>query len=101
MAAPDKGPVQMPKRVRINFANGMPSVDNEAIELWSTEGEQVEWVSDHNFVICFPRESPFESRHFHTGSRVSGKIRPGATGRYKYNVEVNGQVLDPTVIIKP
>jgi hypothetical protein len=32
---------------------------------------------------------------------MSGRIKAGATGRYKYNVEVYGQVLDPTVIIKP
>lgn len=101
MAAPDKGVVTLPKKVKINFANGEPSVDNENVVLWSTEGDQLEWVSDHDFVICFPRNSPFKSNHFGSHNPRSGSIKPGASGKYKYNVEVNGQILDPTVIVKP
>lgn len=101
MAAPNPSPISIRKSVKINLDNGMPSVDCDAIELWSTKGEQVEWVSEHDFVICFPRESPFESRHFHPRSPASGRIKEGATGRYKYNVEIGGRVLDPTIIVKP
>ncbi len=101
MAAPDKGVVQLPKRVTIHLAHGEPAVDNETVVLWSTEGDEMEWVSDQDFVICFPRESPFDSYHFNSANPRSGKIKPGASGKYKYNVEVNGRVLDPTVIIKP
>jgi hypothetical protein len=69
-------------------------------------GEDVElvWTCDtagKNFFVCFPTESPFQDRHFHNGKNSSGTITAGASGRYKYNIEIDGHVLDPTVIIKP
>ena len=101
MATSNQIPVPLRKSVRIKLVNGLPTVDSDAVELWSTKGEQIEWISDHDFVICFPHDSPFESRHFYPGSPTSGKIKHGATGRYKYSVEIGGKILDPTIIVRP
>lgn len=94
-----------PKRVNILHRPGnKPAVDQDKIEIWSTRNEEVEWVCDHpgqEFYICFEKRSPFQQQHFHSGNNRSGPIQPGASGSYKYSIEVNGQVLDPTVIIKP
>jgi len=96
--------------VNIHHRDGAPpTVDYEvhAIILDRTQGgEDVElvWTCDtpgKNFFVCFPTESPFKDRHFHNGKNSSGTIMPGASGRYKYNIEIDGHVLDPTVIIKP
>ncbi|HVO61456.1 MAG TPA: hypothetical protein VMT53_11010 [Terriglobales bacterium] len=92
------------KQVTVSFENGMPSVDPEPIEIWSTKNESVEWVAeprDLAFTICFAAESPFSERHFHEHRPASGPIKTGATGRYKYTIEVNGVILDPGVIIRP
>lgn len=93
------------KRVNIlHRPGGKPAVDQDEIEIWSTKGEEVEWSCDHagqEFYICFGGKSPFKQRHFHSRNNQSGPVRPGASGSYKYSIEIDGQVLDPTVIIKP
>jgi hypothetical protein len=84
-----------------------PSIDSESIVIDRNEGgEDIEivWVcnsTDKDFYICFPTESPFQQRHFHRGNSRSGGIKAGASGRYKYNIEIDGQILDPQVIVRP
>ncbi|PYX87397.1 MAG: hypothetical protein DMG68_11835 [Acidobacteria bacterium] len=94
-----------PKRVNIRHnPGGKPAVDQETIEIWSTKGEEIEWACDHpgqEFYICFEGKSPFQQQHYHSKNNRSGPIQSGASGSYKYSVEVDGHVLDPTVIIKP
>lgn len=93
------------KRVTILHNPGAkPGVDQDSIEIWSTKGEQVEWACDNpskEFYICFGENTPFQQQHFHSTGNKSGPIKSGASGKYKYSIEIDGQVLDPTVIIKP
>jgi hypothetical protein len=92
------------RQVTISLQNGMPTVDQDPIEIWSTNSESIQWIaspSNLQFTVCFPTESPFSDRHFHDHRPDSGPISPGATGRYKYTIEVNGRLLDPGVIVRP
>jgi hypothetical protein len=92
-----------PFEVTISYKGGKISVNPEAVELDKTKGHHVVWVADgdFDFYICFERDTPFAGRHFHKGSNASGRPRSSATGRYKYWVEIDGQVLDPDIIVKP
>ncbi len=92
-----------PFEITVSYQGGKISVKPEAMELDKTKGHQVIWKADgdFDFHICFERDSPFTSRHFNNHSNTSGRPRPSATGLYKYCVEVDGQVLDPDVIIRP
>ena len=96
--------------INIHHRDGAPPAvddDVQAIILDRAQGgEDVEliWTCDtpgKNFFVCFPSESPFNDRHFHNGKNRSGTMTAGASGRYKYNIEIDGHLLDPTVIIKP
>ncbi len=94
--------------VTITHRDGAPPVvDNDSILIDRTqggEGIEIKWVcnsTDKDFYICFAGDSPFEQRHFHRGNSCSGRVKPGATGRYKYTVEIDGQILDPQVIVRP
>lgn len=92
------------RQVTITYRDGIISVDQDPIELWSTNGDTLEWVpvpSNLEFTVCFDRESPFYDRHFHHYKTQSGPINKGATGRYKYCIEVDGKILDPGVLIRP
>jgi hypothetical protein len=92
-----------PRRVTISRSGGRLSVEPPAIEIETPKGEHIEWVADgdFDFFVCFERDTPFLSHHFSRHNPASGRPRPTATGRYKYCVEVEGQLLDPDVIVKP
>lgn len=103
---PSQQLVQVP--IRITHRDGAPPmIDNESVIIDRQQGGneiEIVWFcdsTDKDFFICFPAESPFQQRHFHRGNSRSGTIRKGATGRYKYNIEIDGQVLDPQVIVRP
>jgi hypothetical protein len=94
--------------INITHRDGLPpTVDNDSIVIDREQGgEDVEivWVcnsTDKDFYICFSAESPFQQRHFHRGNSRSGSIKAGASGRYKYNIEIDGHILDPQVIVRP
>ena len=85
--------------------DGTPAVDQPTTVIWSTHSQEVRWVAADPktvFHICFKDKSPFDKgRHFHSSDGRSGKITAGASGSYDYSVEINGKILDPTVVIKP
>lgn len=92
------------KAVTVSLENGHPCVDEDPIEIWSDKGESIQWVpepADLKFTVCFAAESPFAERHFHEHRPASGPVNKGATGRYKYTIEVDGVILDPGVIVRP
>jgi hypothetical protein len=105
MSAAPSSPLAFPdpKQITISYTNGQISVDNDAMEIDKRKGENIVWVADgdFDFTICFERDSPFASRHFHKHSPASGTPRATSTGRYKYCIEVDGKVLDPDVIVRP
>lgn len=91
------------KKVTVTFSNGMPSVDQDPIEVNRTNSESIQWVASPanlQFSVCFPTESPFSRRHYHEHRPASGPVKAGAIGRYKYTIEVDGVLLDPAVIIR-
>ena len=84
--------------------DGYPRVEPDYIAIDRRLDEKVVWKAEPgvNFTICFGDESPFESLHFHSCMPASGSVRKGATGgEFKYSVEVNGKIIDPTVKVKP
>lgn len=92
-----------PFEVTVSFKDGKISVSPESIEVNKEKGEHLVWVAEDgvDFYICFERDTPFVSHHFHKNNNSSGRPRSAATGRYKYFVEVDGHVLDPDVIVRP
>lgn len=103
-AATKPNVVAVPRRITVDIGpGGIPTIDQDPVIVNRDNYEEVEWVGPdgQEYYVCFVAESPFEQRHFHSRNRRSGLARDGATGRYKYTVEVNGKILDPTIIIKP
>jgi hypothetical protein len=102
-ALPSDLPVVIPVIVSVG-QDGYPTVNKDAFELWSNRGDSIMWSpspKDLEFHVCFETDTPFLSRHFHSSSGHSGPVKPSATGRYKYCIEINGKILDPTVIVRP
>ena len=97
----------MIQQIRVSTnAQGMPQVNIQDLEIWSTQGDQVQWVGVGPYVVFFSSGSPFASSTFTcpAGSSTpqsSGPITAGASGSFKYNVQVNGKILDPRIIVKP
>jgi hypothetical protein len=92
------------KPVTVTVQNGYPCVGEDPIVLDKNLGESIEWVpqpANLRFTVCFASETPFAERHFHEHRPASGPVNKGATGRYKYTIEVGGVVLDPGVIVRP
>jgi len=99
-----------PKQVTITVdANGMPVATLD--ETKAHEGDKVHWVFQgpeaREFAILFTSAvgSPFDWSE-QKGTQVWGKVKAGAAkdGKrtdYKYNVDVNGKVRDPKIIIEP
>ena len=92
-----------PHQVTISYTNGQISVNPQTITVNRSKHEHIVWVADgeFDFYVCFEKETPFGSRHYHRQSNRSGPARSDAEGRYKYSVEIGDQVLDPDVIIRP
>jgi hypothetical protein len=95
------------KQVTIFYqGSGTPWVDQDPIEVSKDLGETVQWSfsgTGTNWVVCFKGNSPFQNgRHFFAGHANSGNVasyvQKGTT--YNYGVEVDGHMVDPTVIIK-
>jgi hypothetical protein len=106
-ATPQPSGSLVPVPVNITHTGATPSVDSDTIVIDRRQGGEnleVVWLCNapgKTFHICFPKGSPFIQAHFSSGDNHSGRIKPDVSGPYKYTVEIDGQVLDPTVIIKP
>jgi hypothetical protein len=107
-ATPQPSGSTVPVPVNINHTTGAsPSVDNFSVVIDRAQGGdnlEIVWLCNapgKTFYICFPKGSPFQQSHFGNGNSHSGKILPSASGTYKYNVEIEGQILDPQVIVRP
>ena len=104
-AAPNTTTIAVRKKLHLKKnSNGKPYVDQDPIELWSTKYEELQFVPDDSnavFYVCFPRTTPFAQYHYSNAQPNSGPIQPGATGEYKYNLELDGEIIDPIVIIRP
>ncbi len=90
--------------VRISLdGNGVPRVSAEKVVV--NVGQRIVWVGPEKMEIKFPEESPFKERVLKTDNGVINRVAPeqkfkGKEKRYKYDVVVNGKVLDPFIIIR-
>lgn len=95
-----------PIRVSVD-AEGQPVVTPE--DVTACEGETLRWVftgsEAREFAVIFRADagSPFDWDR-QTGATVTGKVKAdaakdGEKTEYKYDVEVDGKVLDPRIII--
>jgi hypothetical protein len=101
MSSPGGGPSVKLITVSVD-AQGNPTVDQANVELWSTNSDTCKWVSANiPFKITFAAGSPFAQSSYSGPSASSGAIQSGATGPYKYSVQVGSKILDPMVIIRP
>lgn len=95
-----------PIRVSVG-ADGTPQVSESTVH--ACEGETLRWVfsgGSKQFSVIFMsgEDSPFDWDR-QTGATVTGTVRAGAakggqSTSYKYDVDVDGKVLDPIIIVE-
>ncbi len=86
--------------------NGMPFVDTDPIVV--KEGQRVVWAGPSKMTIEFKKDSPFKNASFSTRNAVVNKKVPKQEKweegeeykEFKYDVIVDGVVLDPILIIR-
>jgi plastocyanin len=101
MSSPGGGPSVKLVTVGVD-AQGNPTCSPTTVDIWSTVGDTVKWVSSGvAFLITFASSSPFAESRFSGPMASSGAIQPGATGSYKYSVQVGSKILDPDVKVHP
>ena len=104
MSAPSvKGPQRVTIKIKHNPGQP-PSVDRDPVEIWATQGDEIEWVCDNptkDFHVRFEGKTPFNNSEYHSKNNRTGAVKTNATGRYKYTVEIDGKKLDPDVIVHP
>ncbi len=81
------------------------AAEHEIVVIDRTKDEEVIWVSELPFRIDFKDGSPFYEDQFNHANRRSGLVRRGVLSSryrgYKYTIEVNGETLDPQIMIFP
>ena len=101
MSSPGGGPSVKLITVSVD-SQGNPIVDHADVDLWSTNSDTCKWVSANiPFQITFAAGSPFAQSSYSGPSAPSGAIQSGATGPYKYSVQVGSKILDPKLIVHP
>jgi hypothetical protein len=87
--------------------NGNPQVatGDETAVISPKKNEEILWESTHSFVIDFKGNSPFYEQQFSSKYAQSGLVRRDVVSSssvfYKYNIIINGKVLDPRVGVDP
>jgi hypothetical protein len=93
------------KTITIRKGQTEPEVNPFTVDVSIKAGDDVEWKcgEDGDFLVCFD-DTPFDESHFHKARKRSGpiKITLKEGEKYcKYSVEINGQWLDPGIIVRP
>lgn len=102
-ASSGQGPRKVTVHIRHNPGNA-PSVDQDEAHISSTQGDEIEWICDapgKDFHVRFNDKSPFQQNHYHSKNNRTGRVKSDASGKFKYSVEIDGKILDPTVIVHP
>jgi len=92
----------------VTEVDGKPQVDWPSVT--AREGDQLHWIfrgaAAKEFAIVFSSvaDSPFDWSQM-KGAQVKdcvkvGALKNGATTEYDYNVDIDGRVLDPKIIIE-
>lgn len=94
--------VAIPKKVVLSHKPYHPPEANPMDVVISMD-DGVKWEYPGNWVVVFERESPFHSFNFFPGNDTSGAPKADAKHNhpYKYTVYIEGDRLDPKVIIRP
>ncbi len=101
MSSPGTGPSVTLITVSVD-AQGNPTVNYSDVTIWSTLGQQVKWVSANlPFIITFAAGTPFAESSDCGPTAPSGPIQAGASGDYKYSVQVGSKILDPRIVVRP
>jgi plastocyanin len=100
------------KKVRIQVkvdAAGQPEADPDTVDVCI--GDTIHWIfpgAAKKFKVQFVGDTPVEwhEKTSDSSASIEGTVQPGkvvnnAPTPYKYNVEVDGKVLDPKIIVKP
>lgn len=84
---------------------GMPYVKNDTVLV--KVGQRVVWVGPESMTIKFPKGSPFKNAKLPTKNSVINMLVPKQRWKekeeektFKYDILVNGKVLDPFIIIR-
>jgi hypothetical protein len=101
MSSPGGGPSIKLVTIAVD-AQGNPTCNPMEVDIWSTLGDTVKWMSSGiGFLIIFASGSPFAESRFSGPSISSGAIQAGASGGYKYSVQVGSKILDPGLKVHP
>lgn len=90
--------------VRISVgSNGIPRVSTEKVVLYP--GQRIVWAGPTDMEVKFPQRSPFKENVLRTRDGVINRVIPdvkikGKEIIYKYDVVVDGKVLDPLLILR-
>lgn len=80
-----------------------PTVSPDPVTISKSAGDQVDWVCPKctsGFAVHFPQASPFTDNAFSDKNPQSGRVTAqAAAGTYHYTVTVNGNTVDPSVIV--
>jgi hypothetical protein len=86
-------------RITVDPKTGDIAVDKPHIVIGI--GDEIEWVSDDgvDFAVNFPypNRRPFRSAVFQKRARTGAPVVSSGATKYKYDVHVDGAVLDPDV----
>lgn len=97
---------QMGSTMTVTIAPGNPpTVSPSSVEISKEAGDQVSWTCPNcgtsGFSVHFPNGTPFASMSFDQQNARSGAVAARANpDTYHYTVTVNGNTLDPSVIVK-
>jgi|YelNatPaOPRAMG01_1025707.scaffolds.fasta_scaffold28526_4 hypothetical protein len=90
----------MPIRIEINPGNP-PSVSQDPVKISRGKNDRVQWHSTSNdWAVVFDGPTPFE-HHYYSPCNPGNVQVTGGSGQYKYTVFVNGQKIDPIIIVDP
>ena len=94
--------VTMPKKVVLTHKQHQKP-DADPMDVVISVDDSVKWDYLGNFFVVFEHETPFESWNFFSGNANSGLPRKDVKHNhpYKYTVYIDGDRLDPNVIIRP
>lgn len=91
-------------RIAVDKKTGKPYVKEETVVV--NTGQRIVWVGPTDFQIVFPDGSPFQADKYSTEDAVINLTVPknkdkrsGTKTKYKYDVIVNGERLDPHIVI--
>lgn len=93
----------MPNKIQIIPGSGgnPPTVDQPTVHVSKGKGDRVEWWStSHDWAVVFDGTTPFD-RHYYSPCNPGNSHIVGSEASYKYTVYVDGQSVDPIIIVDP